>query len=212
MFGMMEGIFSFIRRQVGLRTDTADAGGSLHAKLAEARASIKADTAATRDAIGTARYLKYSDNVKHTLSTTEKFLSNDRHTIIGKFISPYSGFIKASITARRNSSNAESIKFAAYQASRNTAGGSSRYNTATLPGDYSESVLIPIGSEGGVSTDYCVSIEKYSSVRNAAITLPPIRVWAGEPIIFTLYSYEGYFYYKDLKISYDVLSSFVVEG
>lgn len=45
MFGMMEGIFSFVRRQVGLRTDTADAGGSLHAKVAEARAKVVADVA-----------------------------------------------------------------------------------------------------------------------------------------------------------------------
>ena len=32
-FGMMEALLSFFRRQVGLRTDTADVGGSLHAKL-----------------------------------------------------------------------------------------------------------------------------------------------------------------------------------
>ena len=34
MFGMMEALLSFIRRQVGLRTDSADASGSLHAKVA----------------------------------------------------------------------------------------------------------------------------------------------------------------------------------
>lgn len=33
MFGMMEALLSFLRRQVGLRTDTADAAGSLHAKV-----------------------------------------------------------------------------------------------------------------------------------------------------------------------------------
>ena len=32
MFGMMEALLSFFRRQVGLRTDAADATGSLHAK------------------------------------------------------------------------------------------------------------------------------------------------------------------------------------
>ncbi len=32
MFGMMEAVLSFIRRQVGLRTDGASASGSLHAK------------------------------------------------------------------------------------------------------------------------------------------------------------------------------------
>ena len=33
MFGMMEALISFVRRQVGLRTDAASASGSLHAKL-----------------------------------------------------------------------------------------------------------------------------------------------------------------------------------
>ena len=34
MFGMMEALLSFIRRQIGLRTDSASASGSLHAKVA----------------------------------------------------------------------------------------------------------------------------------------------------------------------------------
>jgi hypothetical protein len=34
MFGMMEAMLSFLRRQVGLRTDAASATGSLHAKIA----------------------------------------------------------------------------------------------------------------------------------------------------------------------------------
>ena len=34
MFGIMEALLSFIRRQVGLRTDEASASGSLHAKVA----------------------------------------------------------------------------------------------------------------------------------------------------------------------------------
>ena len=40
MFGMMEALLSFLRRQVGLRTDAADAAGSLHAKVKEARDTI----------------------------------------------------------------------------------------------------------------------------------------------------------------------------
>ena len=34
MFGMMEAMLSFLRRQIGLRTDSASATGSAHAKLA----------------------------------------------------------------------------------------------------------------------------------------------------------------------------------
>jgi hypothetical protein len=33
MFGMMEAMLGFLRRQVGLRTDSASASGSLHAKI-----------------------------------------------------------------------------------------------------------------------------------------------------------------------------------
>lgn len=33
MFGMMEALLSFLRRQVGLRTDAADVNGSLHSKI-----------------------------------------------------------------------------------------------------------------------------------------------------------------------------------
>ena len=33
MFGIMEALLSFIRRQVGLRTDVASDTGSLHAKI-----------------------------------------------------------------------------------------------------------------------------------------------------------------------------------
>lgn len=41
MFGLNEALMSFIRRQVGLRTDAADANGSLHAKVR----NVKNDTA-----------------------------------------------------------------------------------------------------------------------------------------------------------------------
>jgi hypothetical protein len=42
MFGMMEALLSFIRRQVGLRTDAANAGGSLHAKMGDAKNLLNA--------------------------------------------------------------------------------------------------------------------------------------------------------------------------
>jgi len=37
MFGIMEAVLSFLRRQIGLRTDVADVAGSVHAKIAELR-------------------------------------------------------------------------------------------------------------------------------------------------------------------------------
>lgn len=40
MFGLNEALMSFIRRQVGLRTDAASSTGSLHAKIVEMRAYL----------------------------------------------------------------------------------------------------------------------------------------------------------------------------
>jgi len=40
VFGLNEALISFIRRQVGLRTDSADPDGSLHAKIVEMRAYL----------------------------------------------------------------------------------------------------------------------------------------------------------------------------
>ncbi len=37
MFGMLEAMLSFLRRQVGLRTDSADENGSLHAKIKDVK-------------------------------------------------------------------------------------------------------------------------------------------------------------------------------
>lgn len=42
MFGIMEALMSFIRRQVGLRTDAANQAGSLHAKVSEIRNTLNA--------------------------------------------------------------------------------------------------------------------------------------------------------------------------
>ena len=40
MFGMMEALLSFIRRQVGLRTDSASATGSIHAKIGDLKNTV----------------------------------------------------------------------------------------------------------------------------------------------------------------------------
>ena len=43
MFGLNEAMLSFLRRQVGLRTDSADAAGSLHAKIGGLRSYLAAN-------------------------------------------------------------------------------------------------------------------------------------------------------------------------
>jgi hypothetical protein len=40
MFGMLEALLSFFRRQVGLRTDSASSSGSLHAKAADIKSYL----------------------------------------------------------------------------------------------------------------------------------------------------------------------------
>lgn len=57
MFGLPEALMSFIRRQVGLRTDEASATGSVHAKLAY----IADTTMRPRGLIKGSRILRYPD-------------------------------------------------------------------------------------------------------------------------------------------------------
>jgi len=41
MFGMLEAILSFLRRQIGLRTDSVDSSGSLHAKVGDVKSYLE---------------------------------------------------------------------------------------------------------------------------------------------------------------------------
>lgn len=54
MFGMMEAVLSFLRRQVGLRTDAADQAGSLHAKVSniENKIGTSSDTRSSNTVMG----------------------------------------------------------------------------------------------------------------------------------------------------------------
>lgn len=65
MFGMMEAMLSFLRRQVGLRTDTASATGSLHAKTADVKESLGAAIEALKKPID------FANLISGTFSTTQ---------------------------------------------------------------------------------------------------------------------------------------------
>ena len=69
MFGFWESILSFLIRTVGLRTDAADAAGSLHAKVAEAKSNINTHTDTK---IGTSADTRASNTVMGWLSTPIK--------------------------------------------------------------------------------------------------------------------------------------------
>ena len=60
MFGMMEAMLSFLRRQIGLRTDDASSTGSLHAKMKMANDRIGA---ANPSAAGTDTLFKYDKKI-----------------------------------------------------------------------------------------------------------------------------------------------------
>jgi len=61
VFGLMEAMLSFLRRQIGLRTDPADPEGSLHAKLISVRDNINSNVN-SRQKPRTPRSGSYSTN------------------------------------------------------------------------------------------------------------------------------------------------------
>ena len=69
MFGMAEAMLSFLRRQVGLRTDSADPDGSLHAKVKDIKDNR---IAAINNKIGTPSDTRASNTVMGWLNTQVK--------------------------------------------------------------------------------------------------------------------------------------------
>ena len=65
MFGMMEAMLSFLRRQVGLRTDSADPDGSLQAKVKDIKDNVISK-------IGTPSDTRASNTVMGRLNTQVK--------------------------------------------------------------------------------------------------------------------------------------------
>lgn len=68
MFGLGEAMLSFLRRQVGLRTDAASASGSVHGKLKELRNHII-------NGLNTGLHTKQVIQSSSTILTTSKSLS-----------------------------------------------------------------------------------------------------------------------------------------
>jgi len=73
VFGLNEALLSFIRRQVGLRTDAASASGSLHAKVKDVKNDLQY----------MGRKIKASNTVKLSAPTSRSFeLSNTSLDVI----------------------------------------------------------------------------------------------------------------------------------
>lgn len=73
MFGFMEAMLSFLRRQVGLRTDGANASGSLHAKVIDVKNTINSKLATN---IGTPTDTRASNTVMGFASTQIKSIQS----------------------------------------------------------------------------------------------------------------------------------------
>jgi len=69
VFGMLEAMLSFLRRQVGLRTDAADASGSLHAKVKDIKDNA---IPGVSNKIGTSADNRASNTVMGWLNTQVK--------------------------------------------------------------------------------------------------------------------------------------------
>jgi len=72
VFGMMEAMLSFLRRQVGLRTDAADQAGSLHAKVSNIENKMHAKVSNIENKIGTSSDTRSSNTVMGFLATFVK--------------------------------------------------------------------------------------------------------------------------------------------
>ena len=118
MFGMMEGILSFLRRQIGLRTDAASASGSALARLKDIRdnrlqTAIGASTD-NRDSNTVMGWLKSSVKSVQRGATT---FGASTTTATATITSVTTGKTLINITGVRYDSNSESgLTFTGYTA------------------------------------------------------------------------------------------------
>jgi len=103
MFGMMEAMLSFLRRQVGLRTDSASASGSLHAKSANI-INVANTIKSSIDSGVLPRQCLASDNQKY-IDTTEKSTNNSQHTKMYEISVMVSGTVRVSFKMRATSAS-----------------------------------------------------------------------------------------------------------
>jgi hypothetical protein len=99
MIGALEAVLSFIGRQVGLRTDTANVDGSLHSKIRELRAYLS-------NLINVGVYLKQvqaSDTVILE-SLAEVSCGSEGYVKLKQIIVAYSGIYRVSFTVRESGS------------------------------------------------------------------------------------------------------------
>ncbi len=94
MFGLGEAMLGFLRRQVGLRTDAADATGSLHAKLAHMTATLP-------------ERLAYASNTLRVSADTQRAVTDvSSYTLVKEVQMNVAGYIRLSWEGNRSTLHA----------------------------------------------------------------------------------------------------------
>lgn len=101
MFGLGEAMLGFLRRQVGLRTDAADANGSVHAKIAHMTATLPGR-------------LAYASDTLQLSADTERAVTDVlSYTPVKEVQVNVSGYIRLSWEGKRSTMNSNN-SFAIY--------------------------------------------------------------------------------------------------
>lgn len=118
MFGLGEAMLGFLRRQVGLRTDAADANGSLHAKIAHMTATLPG------------RLAYASDTLRLSADTQRAVTDTLSYTLVKEVQVNVPGYIRLSWEGNRSTAHSNN-RFAIY------------VNNVVMIGDINPSSLSP---------------------------------------------------------------------
>ena len=177
MFGLNEALMSFIRRQVGLRTDAASATGSLHAKTTK----IVNDLTALVSDVSNGVYLTMataSDTIKIS-SDSETFNGNPRttYTLIKSIGVGLAGKMRIKFSLR----NIQSGRTAYAQIYRNGQPyGTERSTTSTTYVEFIEDLYFGVGDTieiwGKCSHDLTIMIANFRVCFDYASFYPGVVV------------------------------------
>lgn len=161
MFGMMEAMLSFLRRQVGLRTDAASSNGSLHAKLAHI-----VETFTDR--------ASYASDTLRVSADTERSYMGETYTKLKEIVSNVTGTMRVSFDLKRSSGSGPPIRARIYV--NGVAVGIERVSDSTTYTTYTEDITIRQGDliqiyAQGTSTTYAIvrNFRVFYDVRNTPI-------------------------------------------
>lgn len=100
MFGLSEMMMSFLRRQVGLRTDVADAAGSLHAKAANINTNVSNLPTSIWNAVNRALSKVAPSDTLRIASDTERSVGSTSYSKIKEIKVRASGIMRVKFDLR----------------------------------------------------------------------------------------------------------------